>query len=173
MRQVLAITILTAFVVGALAFNVKEKEVGFSNDTIQIGVVVNDLEKSVKFYTEIIGMTQVGGFTVSEEFSNKSGLSGGAAFDVTILKLADSPTANQWKLMSFKDLPEPRKDMHIQDGIGMRYITIYVESVEPYLERFKQHNIKLLSDANTTVGDGRQFVLIQDPNGVFVEIIES
>jgi len=173
MRQSLVIAILTSLVVGALAFNVKEKEVRFSNDTIQVGVVVTDLEESIKFYTEVIGMHKVGGFSVSGDFGEKSGLTGGEGFDVTILKLADHPEANQWKLMSFKDAPKTKHDKYIQDGIGMQYITIYVESIAPYLERFKQQKITLLSQPQTTVGDGRQFVLIQDPNGIFIELIET
>ena len=166
MRQAIAITILTSFVVGALAFNVKVKEVHFSNDTIQVGVVVTDIEESIRFYTDVIGMQKVGGFEVGEGFGKSSGLTGGEAFEVTILKLADRPEANQWKLMSFKEAAKSKHGKHIQDGIGMQYITLYVESISPYLERFKQHKVKLLSDPNTTVGDGRQFALIQDPDGI-------
>ena len=36
----------------------------FSSPLISIGVVVSDLDKSVEFYTEVVGMTRTGGFNV-------------------------------------------------------------------------------------------------------------
>ena len=41
----------------------------FSSTTIEIGVVVSDIEKSLEFYTNVIGMRKVGEFDVNEEFS--------------------------------------------------------------------------------------------------------
>ena len=46
----------------ALAQETTEKPVGtFSNPSADIGIVVKDLEKSAKFYTETLGMTEVPG----------------------------------------------------------------------------------------------------------------
>ena len=171
MGQFLSATVLVTFVASALAFNVRENSAAFEKDTIQIGVIVEDLETSVDFYTNVIGMEETGGFTVDADLSRRTGLTGGKAFDVTVLKLKDSPHANEWKIMSFEGLPKVQKQKHIQDRVGMQYITIFVDSVDPYLERLKAHDVKLLGDTPVTLGDGRRFLLFKDPNGIFVEII--
>ena len=64
-----------------------------------------------------------------------------------------------------------KKSKYIQDDIGVQYLTIYVNSITPFLKRIKSNNIKLLGQTPTTTGD-KQYVLIQDPNGVFIELIE-
>lgn len=169
MKQAIAVTILTTFVAGALAFNIKEKPTRFTKETISVGLVVDDFEESIKFYTEVIGMQKTGGFSIDEEFGKTSGLSGGVPFDVAILKLANSESASEWKIVSFDDPPKAQKNEHIQDHLGMQYITIFVDSVEPYRQRLSQNGVKLLGD--TELGDGRKFLLFTDPNGIFIEII--
>ena len=67
----------------------------FSSGLIGVGLVVNDIEKSLDFYLNVIGMTKVGEFDVDEEFGKTSGLTGGVPFHVDVLKLQDSPDANQ------------------------------------------------------------------------------
>jgi catechol 2,3-dioxygenase-like lactoylglutathione lyase family enzyme len=143
----------------------------FPMGSIQIGVITSDLQKAIDFYTKVIGMTKTGGFSVDEAFAAKSGLSGGVPFDVTVLKLKDDPEAAEWKLMSFgKEATHPTQK-YIQDDIGMQYVTIFVKSMKPFLERINEHNVDLLEETPTFLEDGRQFVLVQDPDGNFVELI--
>jgi len=73
----------------------------FSSKLIGLGVVVSDLERSLDFYVNGIGMVKAYSFTINEEFSKRSGLSNGVPTAVTVLKLENSPEANEWKLMSF------------------------------------------------------------------------
>jgi len=124
----------------------------FSSTTIGIGVVVSDLEKSLDFYIDVIGLKKVGGFEVDEDFATKSGLIGGPPFKVTTLKLADETEATQWKLMSFgKDAPDPLP-RYVQDVVGMRYVTINVNDLSPFLERIKKHKVELLGDTPIPLG---------------------
>jgi catechol 2,3-dioxygenase-like lactoylglutathione lyase family enzyme len=143
----------------------------FTTSGITVGVLVSDLEKSIDFYINVIGMVKAGGFSIDSEFGKKSGLSNGVPFDVTILKLEDHPDASQWKLVSFKKEAAHPAQNFIQDDTGMQYITLYVKSLAPVIERIKAHNIKVLSETPTLLRDGRHFVLIQDPDGTFVELI--
>lgn len=143
----------------------------FSTGTIQVGIIVSDLKKSIDFYTNAVGMVKTGGFSIDGDFGAKSGLTDGEPFDVTILKLKDSPEAAEWKIMSFgKESSHPQQQF-IHDDVGMQYITIFVKSMKPFLERLKKHNIELLEETPLFLPDGRQFVLIQDPDGSFIELI--
>jgi catechol 2,3-dioxygenase-like lactoylglutathione lyase family enzyme len=143
----------------------------FPSGSIQIGVITRDLERSVDFYTNVIGMIKTGGFSVDEAFAERSGLTGGIPFEVTVLKLKDSPDAAEWKLMSFGKEPTHSPQKFIQDDIGMQYITIFVKSMKPIFERLEKHNVTPLEETPTFLEDGRQFVLVQDPDGNFIELI--
>jgi catechol 2,3-dioxygenase-like lactoylglutathione lyase family enzyme len=143
----------------------------FPMGSIQIGVITSDLQKSIDFYTKVIGMTKTGAFSVDETFAAKSGLTGGLRIDVTVLKLKDDPEAAEWKLLSFgKEATHPPQK-YIQDDVGIQYITIFVKSMKPFLERLEKHNVEHLEEMPTFLEDGRQFVLVQDPDGNFIELI--
>ena len=143
----------------------------FSDPLISVGVVVSDLEAAVKFYTEVVGMTRTGGFKVPAEKATQLGLTNGVMLDVTVLRLEDSPTAPQWKLMSFGDRAKAQRSDHIDGFTGMQYITINVNNLTPFIERIKAHGVKLLGQTPVALGPGRDFVLIQDPDGTFIELI--
>jgi predicted enzyme related to lactoylglutathione lyase len=143
----------------------------FSNPTIQVGVIVSDLEKAVNFYTNVIGMTKTGGFSVPGEKGKELGLTDGRSVEVTVLKLEDSAGANEWKLMSFGNKASHPKQKFIHDDTGMQYITIFVKNIQPFIERIKKNNIEILSGVPSILENGNGFILIQDPDGTFVELI--
>ena len=143
----------------------------FSSGLIGVGVVTKNLDKSLDFYLNVIGMTKVSEFDVDGEFGTSSGLTDGIAFHVDVLKLQDSPDANQWKLMSFKKEGSHPMPKYIHDDTGMQYITIMVNSLEPLLKRIKEHNVKLMGDTPIPLGETDHFVLVQDPDGTVIELI--
>ncbi len=143
----------------------------FSNPTIFVGSVVTDLAKSVDFYTNIIGMTKTSEFSVDGPKAKELGLTDGRKIDVTVLKLQDSPQANEWKLMSFGTKPGHKKPNYLHDDTGMQYITILVNHLEPIIKRIEKNNIKILSGKPSDLGEGRLFILVQDPDGTFIELI--
>ena len=143
----------------------------FSSGLIGVGVVTRDLDKSLDFYLNVIGMTKVSEFDVDGDFGSSSGLTDGIAFHVDVLKLQDSPEANQWKLMSFKKEGSHPMPRYIHDDTGMQYITINVNSLEPFLKRIKKHKVKLMGNTPVPLGEKDHFVLVQDPDGTIIELI--
>ena len=143
----------------------------FSSGLIGVGVVCKDIDKSLDFYLNVIGMTKVGEFDVDGDFGTSSGLTNGISFHVDVLKLQDSPDANQWKLMSFKKEGSHPISTYIHDDTGMQYITIMVNSLEPFLKRIKKHQVKLLGSTPIPLGETDHFVLVQDPDGTIIELI--
>jgi catechol 2,3-dioxygenase-like lactoylglutathione lyase family enzyme len=129
----------------------------FSNPTIFVGSVVTDLAKSVDFYTNIIGMTKTGAFSVDGVKAKELGLTDGRSVDVTVLKLEDSPQANEWKLMSFGTKAGHKKPKYLHDDTGMQYITILVNHLNPIIERIEKNNIKILSGKPSELGENRFF----------------
>ncbi|WP_420602181.1 VOC family protein [Flagellimonas sp.] len=147
-----------------------QTETEFDKPYISMGVIVSDLDASLDFYTNIIGMKETGGFTVNDAMGKKTGLTGGVAFDVKVLKLYDDPNATEYKLMSFGN-QKSKEETHIQERNGMRYITLFYKSLDAVNQRLKDNNITFLSEEPTHIPDGRRFILVQDPDGVFIELI--
>ncbi|WP_247237577.1 VOC family protein [Telluribacter sp. SYSU D00476] len=154
-----------------LVSGIAHAQSNFSSKVIGVGVVVADLERSLDFYVNGIGMVKTGNFTINEEFSKRSGLANGAAAAVTILKLENSPEATDWKLMSFGKNASHPTPKFIQDDTGMQYITINVKALNPIIERLKQMKVPLLGSTPTPLNGKTHFVLVQDPDGTFIELI--
>ena len=148
-----------------------EKPEDIERGTIDIGMVVTDLQRSLEFYTEVLGMKQTGQLNLTEEFGSNSGLTGGTPLEITILKLKEEEQATAYKLMSFGNEAGHARPNHIQDDTGIQYVTIYVTTLEPYLKRIDSNGIELLGETPISLGDGRRFALIQDPDGTFIELI--
>jgi len=143
----------------------------FSSPTILVGNVVKDLDKSIEFYTKVIGMTQTGEFSVDKAKATELGLSNKYTLDVAVLKLEDTPNATEWKIMSLGKKAGHKQPKWIHDDTGMQYITIFVNHLNPFIERMKKHNVEILSDAPSQLGDNKFFILVQDPDGTFIELI--
>lgn len=170
MKNIFA-TFILSFIVLNLTAQMAPAPEEFSNPTIQVGVVVSDLDEAVDFYTNVIGMTQTGAFSVDGDKSKELGLSDGRQIDVKILKLEDSEQSNEWKLMSFGEKANHPKQKYIHDDTGIQYVTIFVNEIDPFIKRIKKHNVKILSNEPSTLDGGRKFILIQDPDGTFIELI--
>ena len=164
------ISILALACIGLLSNNIMAQS-EFSSGLIGVGVVTKDLDKSLDFYLNVIGMTKVSEFDVDADFGKSSGLTDRIAFHVDVLKLQDSPDANQWKLMSFGKEGTHPMPKYIHDDTGMQYITINVKSLDPVLKRIKKHGVKLMGDTPIPLGETDHFVLVQDPDGTIVELI--
>lgn len=143
----------------------------FSSGKIDIGVVVSDLNHSLDFYVNGIGMVKTGGFSLDQDFTKRSGLSGGIPFSITVLKLENSPEATEWKLMTFDKKAAHKKSNFVQDDLGMQYITIKVNSLKPVIERLTKQKVKFLGNTPTQLNKELDFLLVQDPDGNFIELI--
>lgn len=143
----------------------------FAKNAISIGVVVEDLDKSLDFYQNVVGMVKVREFVVDSEKANRMGLSKDKSFDIKVLKLENSEEAAELKLMTFNNKNSHKNQKFIPDENGIRYITLFVKSMKPILKRIKKNNVKTLGKTPTMLDENRMFVLIQDPDGNFVEFI--
>jgi len=111
----------------------------FSSSTIDLGVVVRDVQKSVDFYTDLIGFTEVPGFAVDEEFCRGAGLTDGHGLEVRVLVLKQDKTATSLKLMSLSGVESKASDnAFVHSQLGYSYITIRTVSLKPALERLKE-----------------------------------
>ncbi len=171
MKNLLKSFILLAAVSFAWPSFSAEDPSDFAKSGISVGLVVEDLDKALDFYLNVLGMVKTGEFSVDAPKANELGLSNGNRFDVKVLKLENSENAAEWKLMSFGKKANHPKQNYVPDDTGMQYVTIYVKSMKPFLERIKKYGVKTLGVTPTMLDANRQFVLVQDPDGTFIELI--
>jgi lactoylglutathione lyase len=148
----------------------------FSSTTIDLGVVTSDVAKSVKFYTEAIGFTELKGFSVDAEYAKEVGLTDSHRLDIRVLALGDDPKATKLKLMSLPGVTSKRKDQqYIHSTLGYSYITIYVADTTAALERLKKAGVKPVAKSPLPVpkdiAEGIFLTIVRDPDGNFIELI--
>ncbi len=163
-------SILSLFIAALLIAPAFSAEEEFTSKVIQIGMIVSDLEASVKFYTEVVGMTEQPGFEVDADFGKRSGLTDSLPIQVRVLKLGSGEDATQLKLITFGDKAKKQTNQFIHTNTGVQYITINVRELAPFVERIKKHKVKLLGETPIPLGK-RHFVMVKDPDGTFVELI--
>jgi len=171
MKNLLKSVVLLAVMLVVLPSYSVQPPDDFAKSGISIGVVVEDLDKALDFYINVIGMVKTSEFSVDAVKAKELGLSNGNGFDVKVLKLENSENAAEWKLMSFGKKSNHAKPTYVPDDTGVQYITIFVKSMKPLIERIQKHKVKMLGKTPTMLDANRQFVLVQDPDGTFVELI--
>ncbi|MBN2327223.1 MAG: VOC family protein [Candidatus Omnitrophica bacterium] len=165
----MALTTLFIFAIGLTSFGAVDE---FSSKTIMIGMIVSDLDQSLHFYKDIVGMVQVerARFDVDADFGKQSGLTDNLPIHVEVLKLGFGEDATQLKLMTFGDRARKQENDYIHSHTGVQYLTFSVANLAPIYQRIQENNIPLLGETPLEMGDNH-FILIQDPDGTFVELI--
>lgn len=143
----------------------------YASPIIHIGVVVADLDASLAFYQNVLGMKKSGEYFVPADFAQDSGLTNGTAILIEILKLEDSAQATEFKLMSFAHHAERPVQVHVNEGLGIQYITLLVKSLNPLVERFNSLGVVIPGGKPVALEEGLYFALVRDPDGNFIEVI--
>jgi len=148
-----------------------EKKSGFARTTIDVGIVVSDVEKAAEFYKNALGFTEVPGFDVSAEMGGGSGLTADHPFHVRVFVLGDEPTATKIKLMEFADAPGKKVDnQFINSSYGLSYLTIWVTDTTAAVERARKAGAFLVKEPYD-LGGNNYLTLVKDPDGNIIELV--
>lgn len=134
-----------------------------------IGLVVSDLAKSEKFYVDILGFKANGGFELPKEWSEEAGMANGSSFAVKVFRLQEKETATMLKLAYFRDQVAKGELSGIGEKSGVNYLTFYYPSLEAVKERIMQAGLPVVGELER---ERYKLLIIRDPDGVFVELIE-
>jgi lactoylglutathione lyase len=117
----------------------------FSRQTIDLGMVVSDIEKSVSFYKQVVG------------FEDES---------ATKLKMMQVDSKKPARTIN-----QP----HIHTLTGFSYLTIFVEDVDLVMTNAKKHGHEAYAKSPQILPKGFPqdlcLLMLKDPDGNFVEIV--
>lgn len=158
------------FLIGASDTDKVNKE--FTRTTIDLGIVVSDVEKSAKFYKNALGFTEVPGFDVSKEMAGDSGLADYHAFSVRVLVLGNQESATKIKIMEFSNAPGKKVDnRYIHSSLGYSYLTIFVSDTTAAVEQARRAGVHPVKEPYQ-IGRGNFYLtLIKDPDGNIIELV--
>ena len=146
-----------------------------ASKTIDLGVVVSDVEASVKFYTEAIGFKVAGGFMVPAGFAKEAGLTDSKGLDIKVLTLGEGDGATKLKLMQVGGSGGKAKNKHIDSTLGYSYITIFIKSTDAALERLVKAGVKPIAEGPVALPDNLDpsmaLTIVRDPDGNLVELV--
>lgn len=148
----------------------------FAKTTIDLGMVVGDLARSVQFYTEAIGFKEIAPFAVAGPLGADVGLTDGRPLSIRVLVLGEGETATRLKLMAFPASKIKTNDnQYIHSELGFRYLTIYVADQAAAMARLKKAGVKPLAKGTVPIpadiAPGLTLSVVRDPDGNLVELI--
>jgi lactoylglutathione lyase len=118
-----------------------------------VGVMVNNFEKSIGFYQNILG------FELFETFEH----------DGTNIKLAflGDKKINQ----IYVELIFGKENEYPNEG-KVNHIAFTVDNIEEEMERLKSHNVVFKSENPTVLQNGGKFIFFQGPDGESLELFQ-
>jgi catechol 2,3-dioxygenase-like lactoylglutathione lyase family enzyme len=177
MSKVIRCLVLAAAVMVLVSSGARaQSKSAFARSTIDLGMVVSDLDKSAKFYTEAIGFAEAPGFSVPADFCADAGLTDNLALDIRVMVLGDGDSATKLKLMAVPGAANRKSDnSFVHSQLGYRYLTIYVADADATLARLEKAGVKPVAKGPVSLPQGfpagMKLTLVRDPDGNLIELI--
>ncbi len=122
-------------------------------DFVYTGIRVKDLEKSIEFYTKVLGM-QVFGRQKIEEV-------GGEVVDLRSSKDGPELELNYYGKGSKHDVP-------YTVGEGLDHLAFHVEDMDKAIRESEEAGFPVVLEVRTAAS---RWVYITDPNGLYIELV--
>ena len=143
-----------------------------------INIVVSDMERSVKFYTEVLGLEKIGSVHLEGDWIDEvAGLKGVNAESVNVV----APEGEvKIELFCFKT---PRGESipanQLSNTVGIRHFAFRVDDIHASHKKLKEAGVNPLSEP-VTIPDSvipnspvrKTMFYFHDPDGVMIEIAE-
>jgi len=117
-----------------------------------VGIRVKDVEKSIDFYTGVLGMRIKGRSNMEQTKGETVGLEseeGGFVLELNHYE-RDSPYYTEYVV-----------------GEGLDHLAFSVEDLTKALERARASGYRVISEMKT---DGSRWAYVEDPNGIWIEL---
>lgn len=138
---------------------------------LEIGYCVADLERSLRFYRDFLGLAFVSEIDTPAEFAVGSGLAA-SAYRVVRLQL---PGGERLKLFAPLRAPEParrRADPPPLSAVGYAFLTLIVPDIERLIAKLARNGIRTRPPGMFKLRQNTQIALVEDPDGNVIELVQ-
>lgn len=135
-----------------------------TKDSIDIGIVVQDLDRAAEFYGGKLGFPMVREVEITAEKAQQAGCASGR-FKFKAFQAGEV----QLKVVQADSAP-PAGTGKVDAATGYRYITFTVESVEETYNNLKELGVPVEGEV-TEVVPGRFIMFFRDPDGNMLEAV--
>jgi len=134
-----------------------------------VGLGVENLERSVQFYTEIMGMEiDYRAYHEGKAISDVVGVEN-AILDICVVKKGPC----EIELIEYKNRAPTPEDYKPQNEPGLIHISFAVSSVDEVYERIKAFGYEAYSDPMVTRENGPKICYVKGPDNVIFELYEK
>ena len=133
------------------------------------GIVVTDMERSLEFYRDLMGLKTVIDFTEKGEFIDT--ISKGNGIDLRMAKLI-AEDGGMIELLYYASCPQPERGDNKLWETGPTHVAFTVEDVDKTYQEWSAKGVKCNS-APVVSPDGKaKLFFCQDPDGTYLEIVQ-
>ena len=125
----------------------------FAREALDLGVFVSDIDTSLKFYQEILGLEKV------DETKLPVGMMHRLSYGNSFFKLIDP-----------NEVP-PKGPTGLLDQLGFRYVTFPVRNISEICEALKGKGVTF-NVPETELRLGVRIAMVEDPDGNTVEFVQ-
>jgi catechol 2,3-dioxygenase-like lactoylglutathione lyase family enzyme len=141
-----------------------------------VGLGVRDLDRSVAFYHDVLGLSFE--LAPTEWFEGPHlqralGVDGPASLRIAIFRVGDGQT---WlELLEYRQPPSPTERALPQNAVGAAHVALFVDDIRATVAELHARGVTFNSDVNV-IDDGPlagwRWVYFRDPDGHTLELVE-
>jgi catechol 2,3-dioxygenase-like lactoylglutathione lyase family enzyme len=141
---------------------------------VHSGITVSNLERSVSFYRDVLGLKLIKIEPPRDSRSEMLGVEN-AVVHIAVLEMGDSKESIE--LIEFKSPEPPNQYGTPVNSIGQVHLAFRIEDIEASIADLKKKGVEFVSENYEEIVDGPlkgwKWIYFKDPDGVNLELIEE
>lgn len=141
---------------------------------VHSGITVRDLDVSIPFYRDVLGLELLKQEPVRKSRGEKSGVPGAV---IRIAVFAIPGTSASLELIQYLNPPYPNTYGLPVNALGQVHIAFRVKDIAGKIKEMKEKGVGFVSDDYETIIDGPlagwKWIYFKDPDGTNMELIEE
>ena len=137
-----------------------------------VGFTVSDLDRSLKFYTEVLECTVA--FQQEKKGGYLGAIVGYPEADVRMAQVQPPGSTARIELFEYRDPRSAPRDLEPRN-VGNAHICFVVDDLATMYERLLEHNVSTFSEPieiDTGVNTGGFGLYARDPDGITIELFQ-
>ena len=137
-----------------------------------IGIQVRDIDRSVSFYKDALGLELISRFTKSEPYVQRVVGYPGVILEIAMMRIPGSTV--ELEILEYREVERTPIDPETANP-GTMHFSLYVSDLDELHAHLRGRGVEFVSDVETAVAGpiaGGKVVYMKDPDGIRVELVE-